>query len=158
MYFTYFMKKRVAIFPGSFDPITIGHYAIVIRALKIFDSIIIGIGNNSNKKYMFKIEKRKIWIENTFNIYKNKIIIECYNGLTTTFCIKKKVNFIIRGLRNIEDFKFEKFLFNKNFSKKIETIFFISSIDKSYISSSIVRNIIINNGNYKKLVPKCVNI
>lgn len=152
------MKKIVAIFPGSFDPITLGHYEVVIRALKIFDNIIIAIGNNSNKKYMFEIEKRKKWIENTFFIYKKKITIETYNILTFSFCIKRKVKFLIRGIRSIEDFEFEKTLFHINFKKKIETIFFLSSLDKEKITSSIVRNIIINNGNYKKLVPQCVNI
>lgn len=154
------MKKN-AIFPGSFDPITLGHYNIVIRALPLFDNIIIGIGKNIRKKYMFSIEKRKKWIENAFKIYSSKIEVEEYEGLTVSFCKKKKINFILRGLRNVHDLEFEKKIIynNKKLTQEnIETIFLISYDEISDISSTIVRNIIKNGGNYSIFVPLSVKI
>lgn len=153
--------KRNAIFPGSFDPITLGHYDIVIRALSLFDKIIIAIGNNNKKKYMFSIEKRKKWIKDAFKIYNSKIEVEAYEGLTVSFCKKKNINFILRGLRNIFDLEFEKKIIynNKKLTKdNIETIFLLSSYKISYISSSIVRAIIKNGGNYNILVPFSVKL
>lgn len=153
--------KRNVIFPGSFDPITLGHYDIVIRALSLFDKIIIAIGKNNRKKYMFSLEKRKKWIKDAFKIYSSKIEVETYEGLTVSFCKAKKINFILRGLRNIYDFEFEKKIIynNKKLTKEnIETVFLISSSEISYISSSIVRNIIKNGGNYNIFVPFSVKI
>ncbi|WP_185864826.1 pantetheine-phosphate adenylyltransferase [Blattabacterium cuenoti] len=156
------MTKRIAVFPGTFDPITLGHYDIVIRALRLFDKIIIAIGNNSNKKNMFSIKKRKKWIYETFLRVSNKIEINSFNGLTISFCKKKKVNFLLRGIRNQIDFEFEKdILYINHFLEtkyKIETIFLFSSYERSFISSYLVRSIIKNGGDYTIFVPSSVRI
>ena len=146
------MKK--AVFPGSFDPITIGHVDIVKRGIKVFDEIIIAIGDNSDKKYMFPKEKRVEFVKQTFNNYDN-IKIESYDGLTVDFCKKNNIEFMIRGLRNPADFEFEKSiaLTNREMTD-IETIFFLTSPENSFISSSIVRDLIRNNGDYKLFIPK----
>ena len=146
------MKK--AIFPGSFDPITIGHLDIVKRGIKIFDEIIIAIGNNTNKKYMFSKEKRVELVQATFSAYDN-IKIVSYEGLTVDFCKKNNIEFVIRGLRNPADFEFEKSIALTNREMTgIETIFFLTSPENSFISSSIVRELIINKGDYKLFIPK----
>jgi len=146
------MKK--AVFPGSFDPITIGHVDIVKRGIKVFDEIIIAVGDNTDKKYMFPKEKRVEFVKQTFNNYDN-IKIESYDGLTVDFCKKNKIEFMIRGLRNPADFEFEKSiaLTNREMTD-IETIFFLTSPENSFISSSIVRDLIRNNGDYKLFIPK----
>ena len=146
------MKK--AIFPGSFDPITIGHVDIVKRGIRVFDEIIIAIGDNTDKKYMFPKEKRVEFVKQTFNNYDN-IKIESYDGLTVDFCKKNNIEFMIRGLRNPADFEFEKSiaLTNREMTD-IETIFFLTSPENSFISSSIVRDLIRNNGDYKLFIPK----
>lgn len=146
------MKK--AVFPGSFDPITIGHVDIVKRGIKVFDEIIIAVGDNTDKKYMFPKEKRVEFVKQTFNNYDN-IKIESYDGLTVDFCKKNNIEFMIRGLRNPADFEFEKSiaLTNREMTDT-ETIFFLTSPENSFISSSIVRDLIRNNGDYKLFIPK----
>ena len=146
------MKK--AVFPGSFDPITIGHVDIVKRGIKVFDEIIIAVGDNTDKKYMFPKEKRVEFVKQTFNNYDN-IKIESYDGLTVDFCKKNNIEFMIRGLRNPADFEFEKSiaLTNREMTD-IETIFFLTSPENSFISSSIVRDLIRNNGDYKLFIPE----
>ena len=150
------MKK--AVFPGSFDPITIGHVDIVKRAIKVFDEIIIAIGDNTDKKYMFPKEKRVEFVKQTFNNYDN-IKIKSYDGLTVDFCKKNNIEFMIRGLRNPADFEFEKSiaLTNREMTD-IETIFFLTSPENSFISSSIVRDLIRNNGDYKLFIPKGITL
>ena len=150
------MKK--AVFPGSFDPITIGHVDIVKRAIKVFDEIIIAVGDNTDKKYMFPKEKRVEFVEQTFNNY-NNIKVESYDGLTVNFCKKNNTEFMIRGLRNPADFEFEKSiaLTNREMTD-IETIFFLTSPDNSFISSSIVRDLIRNSGDYKLFIPKGITL
>ena len=150
------MKK--AIFPGSFDPITIGHVDIIKRAMKVFDEIIIAVGDNTDKKYMFPKEKRVEFVKQTFNNY-NSIQIESYNGLTVDFCKKKNTKFMIRGLRNPADFEFEKSiaLTNRKMTD-IETIFFLTSPENSFVSSSIVRDLIRNSGDYKLFIPKSITL
>jgi pantetheine-phosphate adenylyltransferase len=148
------MKK--AIFPGSFDPITLGHLDIVNRGVTLFDEVIIAIGENSSKEYMFSLEERKKFIENTF---KNnpKVKVVSYQGLTSEFCKEIGVNFILRGLRNPADFEFEKAIAHTNRElSKVETVFLLTSTQTSFISSSIVREIIRFKGDYKKLVPNSV--
>ena len=150
------MKK--AIFPGSFDPITIGHLDIVERAIKVFDEIIIAVGDNTDKKYMFPKEKRVEFVKQTFNNY-NSIKIESYSGLTVDFCKKNNTEFMIRGLRNPADFEFEKSiaLTNRKMTD-IETIFFLTSPENSFVSSSIVRDLIRNSGDYKLFIPKGITL
>jgi len=150
------MKK--AVFPGSFDPITIGHVDIVKRGIKVFDEIIIAVGDNTNKKYMFPKEKRVEFVKQAFNNYDN-IKIESYDGLTINFCKKNNTEFMIRGLRNPADFEFEKSiaLTNREMTD-IETIFFLTSPDKSFVSSSIVRDLIRNKGDYKLFIPKGITL
>ena len=146
------MKK--AVFPGSFDPITIGHLDIVKRGIKIFDEIIIAIGDNTDKKYLFSKEKRVEFVERTFSDY-DKVKIESYNGLTVDFCKKNNIEFMIRGLRNPADFEFEKSIALTNREMTgIETIFFLTSPENSFVSSSIVRDLIRNRGDYKLFIPK----
>jgi pantetheine-phosphate adenylyltransferase len=148
------MKR--AIFPGSFDPITLGHCDIINRGVALFDEVIVAIGENSVKKYMFSIEERKGFIETTF---KNnpKIKVMTYSGLTTDFCKEVEADFILRGLRNPADFEFEKAIAHTNRKVgEIETIFLLTSVETSFISSSIVREIIHYKGAYENLVPAAV--
>ena len=148
------MKR--AIFPGSFDPITLGHCDIINRGVALFDEVIIGIGENSSKQYMFSIEERKGFIETTF---KNnpKIKVMTYSGLTNGFCKEIEADFILRGLRNPADFEFEKAIAHTNRKVgEIETIFLLTSLETSFISSSIVREIIHYKGPYENLVPAAV--
>tara|TARA_B100001057_G_scaffold399028_1_gene409818 strand:+ start:6726 stop:7178 length:453 start_codon:yes stop_codon:yes gene_type:complete len=150
------MKK--AVFPGSFDPITIGHIDIVNRSMKIFDEIIIAIGDNVNKKYMFSKEKRVELVEQTFSD-NDKIKVESYKGLTVDFCKKNNTEFMIRGLRNPADFEFEKSIALTNRGMTgIETVFFLTSPKNSFVSSSIVRELIRNNGDYKLFIPKGITL
>jgi pantetheine-phosphate adenylyltransferase len=149
------MKR--ALFPGSFDPITNGHEDIILRALPLFDEIIIGVGINSEKKYMFSIEKRMAFIDSVFSKYK-KIKVHFYEGLTIKYCKSIDADFILRGLRNPADFEFEKAIAHTNRKLSgIETVFLLTSSKTSFISSSIVRDIIKNKGDYKSLVPSAVN-
>ena len=150
------MKK--AIFPGSFDPITLGHLDVIKRSLPLFDEIVIAIGVNSEKKYMFTLEERKQFIEETFKDEPTVSVIT-YEGLTIDLCHKLNANFILRGLRNPADFEFEKAIAHTNRRlSKIETVFLLTAADTSYISSSIVRDVIRNGGEYELLVPKAVRI
>ena len=149
------MKR--AVFPGSFDPITLGHCEIIEKAIQVFDQVIVAVGNNSKKNYKFSLEQRLHFISSEFE-HNSKVLVEKYEGLTVDFCKDQNVKHIIRGLRNPADFEFEKkiALFN-NSLKDIETIFFLTSPNNAFISSSIVREIIENDGDYKKYVPKSVS-
>ena len=150
------MKR--AVFPGSFDPITLGHLDIIERSIPLFDEIIIGVGTNSEKKYMFSLKKRMDFIEETFSHY-NNISVSQYEGLTIEFCKKIQADFIIRGLRNPADFEFEKAIAHTNRKLSgIETVFMLTAAKTSFISSSIVREIISNQGDYTQLVPSSVRI
>jgi len=149
---------RKAIFPGSFDPITLGHQDIINRALPLFDEIVIAIGINADKKYMFSLEERKRFIEETFK-NEPKISVITYEGLTIDLCQKINANFILRGLRNPADFEFEKAIAHTNRRlSKIETVFLLTAAKTSYISSSIVRDVIRNHGEYELLVPEAVRV
>ncbi|WP_147676090.1 pantetheine-phosphate adenylyltransferase [Algibacter pacificus] len=149
---------RKALFPGSFDPITLGHYDIIKRGVTLFDEIIVAIGINADKKYMFSLEERKAFIEKTF-ADEPKVKVVTYEGLTVHFCQEIGVEFILRGLRNPADFEFEKAIAHTNRElASIETVFLLTAAKTSYISSSIVRDVIRNNGDYTKLVPDTVRI
>jgi len=150
------MKK--AIFPGSFDPITLGHHDIIERGITLFDELIIAIGINADKNYMFSLEERKQFIAESFG-NNPKIKIVTYEGLTVHFCQENNIDFILRGLRNPADFEFEKSIAHTNRDlSSIETVFLLTAASTSYISSSIVRDVIRNFGDYTKLVPKTVRI
>ena len=145
------MKK--AIFPGSFDPFTIGHKDIVEQALNIFDEIIIAVGKNPSKSCMFSLTDRISFIKKSLDA-DSKIKIESYSDLTTGFCESKNVKFLIRGLRNINDFIFEKDIkdMQDTFSK-VKSVYFISGQNFSYVSSSLVRDVIKHGGIYEHLLP-----
>ena len=149
---------KTAIFPGSFDPITLGHKDIIEKSLNIFDSVIIGIGQNSEKKYMFSAKRRKQFVEETFKSI-NNIEVKIYDELTVDFCKKNNADFIIRGLRNVSDFEFEKniALTNRKLGG-IETVFLLTSAKNSFISSGIVRDLIKNNGDYSLFIPEGLDI
>ena len=147
---------RLAVFPGSFDPITLGHYDIILRGITLFDELVIAIGINYEKKYMFSIEGRKQFISEAFK-NESKIKVMTYEGLTVDFCKKINAGFILRGLRNPGDFEFEKAIAHTNRKlSEIETVFLLTASGKSYISSSIVRDVIKNGGDYRGLVPDSV--
>jgi pantetheine-phosphate adenylyltransferase len=147
---------RKAVFPGSFDPITLGHTDIIERALPLFDEIILAIGTNSDKRYMFTLEERLHFLKETFN-KEPKIIVTTYKGLTVNFCKEQNAGFLLRGLRNAQDLEFEKAIGQTNYKMSgIDTLFFITSSGKSHISSTVVRDVIRNHGNYEFMVPKVV--
>lgn len=150
------MKR--ALFPGSFDPITNGHYDIIRRGVKLFDEVVVAIGINADKKYMFSIEERQAFIEDAFKD-EPKVKVTTYEGLTVDYCKAIKAKFILRGLRNPADFEFEKAIAHTNRKlSKIETVFLLTAAQTSYISSSIVRDVIRNNGDYTVLVPDSVRV
>lgn len=149
---------RKAIFPGTFDPFTLGHLDILKRSLSLFDEIIVGVGVNENKNTMFNSKQRADFIKKCLK-NEPKVKVFSYSGLTIDFCKKVGANFIVRGIRNNGDFEFEKAIARTNRKlSKIETIFLLTSAKTSYISSSIVRELISNNGDYKLLVPDCLNL
>ena len=148
--------KKIAVFPGSFDPFTIGHESIVEKALTLFDLIYLAIGKNNDKKnFLYSVEERVIQIS---DLYKknSKILVISYTGLTVDLCKSKKANFIIRGLRNSNDFIYENEISktNKELDKNIITIYFDTDIYASHISSSIVRDIVKNGGDASKYLPE----
>ena len=140
--------SRIAIFPGSFDPITKGHEDIVRRAIPLFDEIIVALGVNSSKNYMYSLEQRLQWINATFSDCKSVKVIQ-YEGLTIEACKKHQVKFILRGLRNSNDYEYEKSIamMNQAMAKDIETIYLNTQPEYAAISSTIVRDIIKNQGN-----------
>lgn len=147
---------RRAIFPGSFDPLTLGHHDIILRGITLFDELIIAVGVNADKKYMFTLEQRIEFITKAF-ITEPRIKVLTYEGLTVDFCEKVNAGFILRGLRNPGDFEFEKAIAHTNRKlSEIETVFLLTSSGKSFISSSIVRDVIRNGGDYSILVPDTV--
>lgn len=147
---------RRALFPGSFDPLTLGHYDIIKRGLPLFDELVIAIGINADKKYMFPLEQRVQFVERAFE-GEPKIKVRTYEGMTIDFCRKIGADFILRGLRNPADFEFEKAIAHTNRKlSEIETVFLLTASSTSFISSSIVRDVIRNGGDYSGLVPDSV--
>ena len=148
---------NIAVFPGSFDPITLGHQNIVDRALPLFDKIVVAIGQNSLKKYHFSLEQRIEFINLTFN-NNPKIEVATYTGLTIDFCKEVGSNYILRGIRNATDYNYENPIaqMNKSMNDNIETIFMSTIPELSAINSTIVRDIIINDGDVSKFVPATI--
>jgi len=146
---------RRAVFPGSFDPFTIGHQSIVLRALGLFDEIIVAVGKNSTKVNMFSVEER---VEAIKGVFKNdaRIKVEWYEGLTVAYCKQADARFILRGLRTSSDFGFERAIGQVNLAMEptIETVFILALPEHSAISSTIIRDIIKNGGDASQFVPK----
>lgn len=150
------MKR--AIFPGSFDPITLGHFDIIQRGIPLFDELIIAIGVNIDKSYMFSLEDRMRFVKNAFSD-EEKVKVVSYEGLTVNFAKSVQADYILRGLRNPADFEFEKAIAHTNRRMAdIETVFLLTSSGKAYISSSIVREVIRYGGDYSLLVPDSVQL
>jgi len=151
--------ERIAIFPGSFDPFTVGHESIVKRALPLFDKIIIMIGYNSNKRSFFSVEKREKWIKEVFR-NEPKITVECHEGLTVDFCKKVNAQYILRGLRTSADFEFERAIaqMNKKMHPQIESVFLLTMPEHTPINSTIVRDIIFHGGDASMFLPAGLNM
>lgn len=149
--------KKIAVFPGSFDPITLGHQSIIERSLDLFDEIIVAIGINSSKNSLFSLEKRIELIEEVFK-NENKVKVETFGGLTVDYCQEKGAKYILRGLRTSIDFEFERSLAqsNKKLLHDIETVFFLTLPEHTFITSTIVRDIYKNKGDISNFVPETV--
>ncbi|WP_421918135.1 pantetheine-phosphate adenylyltransferase [Marinifilum sp.] len=150
--------ERIAIFPGSFDPFTIGHESIVSRALPLFDKITIAIGYNSEKKQFFPIEKRILWIKEAFH-NNPKIEVETFSGLTVEYCKSKNAHFILRGLRTAADFEYERAIaqINKKMAYDLESIFLLTTPEHTMITSTIVRDIIRHGGDASQFLPNVID-
>jgi len=150
--------KNIAIFPGSFDPITVGHVSIIKRALPLFEKVTVAIGINAEKKTMFTVEQRTAWIQQVF-MDEPKVEVEIYSGLTVDFCKQKNAGFILRGLRTAADFEFERGIgqVNRKLGVGIETLFLLTEACHTPISSSIVRDVIRHGGDVSSMIPDVVN-
>lgn len=149
------MASRICLFPGSFDPMTLGHADIINRAADLFDTIIIGIGTNSSKQSMFSLEQRKEWISAVF-AHDSRIQVQEYHGLTVDFCKKIDARFILRGIRSVGDFEYERAIsdLNKSLVPGIETVFLTSSARYASVSSTLVRDVIRYGGDARQFLPK----
>lgn len=153
------MMPKIAVFPGSFDPITVGHVEIVKRALPLFDKVYVAIGVNTQKKYLFSLEERIEWLNTVFANHP-KVEVDHFENLTAHYCLRIGAKYLIRGLRNASDFDYEKTISQLNHivGNGIDTIFLISEPGYSHISSTIVREIIIGGGDATPFLPKEVKI
>jgi len=151
--------KKIAVFPGSFDPFTIGHEGIIRRSISLFDEIIIAVGANALKKNYYSLETRK---EIITRVFKNepKVRVDHYEGLTVDFCKKNGAGYLLRGLRTAADFEFERAIgqVNKSMAPGIETVFLLTVPEHSFINSTIVRDIIKSGGDASKFVPAGINL
>ena len=148
---------RIALFPGTFDPVTFGHIDIIERGLPLFDKLYIGIGLNSNKAPMFSEKQRKQWLEEIFrNEPKIKVVV--YEGLTVECCKKVKANYIVRGIRYVNDFEYEKAIadMNRSLDENIETVFLTCLPKFTSVASTLVRDVIKNRGDVSQFVPDVV--
>jgi len=151
--------KKIAVFPGSFDPFTIGHEAIIRRAMSLFDEIIIAVGANALKKNFYSLETRKEMINTVFK-NEQKVRVDHYEGLTVDYCKKEGAHYLLRGLRTSSDFEFERAIgqVNKSMEPGIESVFLLTAPEHSFINSGIVRDIIQNGGDASKFVPAAINL
>lgn len=151
--------SKIAIFPGSFDPITKGHEDLIKRALPLFDKLIVAIGVNADKKYMFSLEQRKAWIYKTFTGEEN-IEVGTYEGLTVDFCRTISAGYIVRGVRNAQDYQFESAIaqMNRELNGDVETIFLVARPEYTAISSTIVRDIHRNSGDVSRFIPNAIDL
>ena len=151
--------KKIAVFPGSFDPFTIGHEAIIRRAMSLFDEIIIAVGANALKKNFYSLETRKKMINTVFK-NERKVRVDHYEGLTVDYCKKTGAHYLLRGLRTSSDFEFERAIgqVNKSMEPGIESVFLLTAPEHSFINSGIVRDIIQNGGDASKFVPAAINL
>jgi pantetheine-phosphate adenylyltransferase len=150
---------KIAVFPCSFDPVTLGHESIVRRALPLFDKIIVAIGVNADKNGYFPIEKRLEWLNQTFGDLP-QVSVESYNGLTVDFCKNKRAKFILRGLRTSADFEFERGVAQVNLKlvPGIETVFLLTLPEYVMVTSSIVREVHRHGGNIEQFIPEQISI
>jgi pantetheine-phosphate adenylyltransferase len=151
--------KKIAVFPGSFDPFTIGHEAIIRRAISLFDEIIIAVGTNALKRNFYSLETRKEMISKVFE-NDPSVTVDHYEGLTVDYCRRKGAGYLLRGLRTSADFEFERAIgqVNKAMAPEIESVFLLTGPDHSFINSTIVRDIIINGGDASRFVPSAINL
>lgn len=150
-------QSRIALFPGSFDPITYGHIEIVERALALFDQVVVGVGVNSQKQTMFSVEQRKAWISQYFE-GESRIQVTEFSSLTVEHAREVGARYLLRGLRSAPDFEYEKSIdiLNKHLAYGIDTVYFIAQADTQSISSTLVREVIKFQGNLKGLVPEFI--
>ena len=149
---------KIAVFPGSFDPVTLGHVDIITRGASLFDEVVVAVGTNALKNYTFTAAQRVAFLEESFSELSN-VKITHYTGLTVDYCKTIGAHYILRGLRNPADFQFEESIAQAN--KKmtgIDTAFLLTAPEYSFISSSIVRDVMKNGGNYSAFVPKAVEL
>jgi len=151
--------ERIAIFPGSFDPFTIGHESIVRRAFSIFDKIFIAIGYNTDKRGFFPLEKRMGWIKQVFE-NDRQVVVDYYEGLTVDFCRKVNAKYILRGLRTAADFEYERAIaqINKGMYPGLETVFLLTAPEYTPVTSTIIRDIIRQGGDATKFLPNSVDL
>jgi pantetheine-phosphate adenylyltransferase len=147
--------QRTCLFPGTFDPITLGHVDVIRRAVSLFDRLVIGVGINSSKQPMFTVEQRTEWIQEIFKD-DSRIEVTGYEGLTVNYCKEIGAGYILRGIRYVADFEYEKAIadMNRMLSNEVETIFLTCAPQYSTISSTIVRDVIRNGGDVSLFVPK----
>lgn len=150
---------KIAVFPGSFDPITVGHVDLVKRAMPLFDKIIVAVGVNSTKKYLFPLDQRLEWLRHVFAAYPN-VEVDHFENLTAHYCQRIGARYLLRGLRNASDFDYEKTISQLNHivGEGIETVFLISQPEFSHISSTIVREIIVGGADATPFIPKEVQV
>ena len=151
--------KKTAVFPGSFDPFTVGHEALVTRALMLFDKVIIAVGENTEKKNLFTIENRMKMISKVFD-GESRVVVTRYRGLTVEFCRKNEASYILRGLRTAADFEYERAMgqMNRKMAPEIDTVFLLTSTEHTPVNSTIVRDIIVNGGDASMFVPSVIKI
>lgn len=151
--------KKTAVFPGSFDPFTVGHEALVTRALMLFDKVIIAVGENTEKKNLFTIENRMKMISKVFD-GESRVVVTRYRGLTVDFCRKNEASYILRGLRTAADFEYERAMgqMNRRMAPEIDTVFLLTSTEHTPVNSTIVRDIIVNGGDASMFVPSVIKI